>query len=390
MKNALCLIPFLLFGLTGRMQTVIDLYATMSGFHLMDNNQPVPIWGYGYIGDPFISLPSPLLRFNQGDDVVISMFNDSQEDHTIHLHGLDVDQANDGVPHTSFSILPQETAAYSFNATHPGNYLYHCHVTTTLHLTMGMYGMIVVDYSENQLYEDGPLFDRSYEFLFSDLEVETNSDITTAFPFNEIRPDYFMINGKAGEMLTANEDEFIHYAEGEEVLLRLGNMAYSLVKVIFPEEVTALVHTSDGRTLPEPFAADTLELYPGERFSVICQVESGFDGLMEVQYESMVNKTLDGSNQLQWSPGIPDNVAEQNIEQWKVYPNPTNSITTVDFSGKSPEFLRLFDLNGRMLQEWRANSSQQSRMRLDLSNYPQGVYLLQDDYGLGKMIMIGG
>ena len=83
------------------------------------------------------------LTYTEGESVQLNFTNPSPESHH-HLHGLDVDQANDGVPGTSFLVTTGDDATYSFDADYPGTFLYHCHVTTTLHLTMGMYGMVLV------------------------------------------------------------------------------------------------------------------------------------------------------------------------------------------------------------------------------------------------------
>ena len=53
---------------------------------------------------PQITFPGPVLRYSTGDSVAIHFRNDDIDKHTIHLHGLDVNQANDGVPFTSFAI----------------------------------------------------------------------------------------------------------------------------------------------------------------------------------------------------------------------------------------------------------------------------------------------
>ena len=121
-----------------------QLFSGMEGYTFLPDGTPVPIWGYGWVADGFITLPAPLLTYIEGESVQLNFTNPSPESHTIHLHGLDVDQANDGVPGTSFLVTTGDDATYSFDADYPGTFLYHCHVTTTLHLTMGMYGMVLV------------------------------------------------------------------------------------------------------------------------------------------------------------------------------------------------------------------------------------------------------
>ncbi|NDF33953.1 MAG: hypothetical protein EB157_05270, partial [Euryarchaeota archaeon] len=153
------------------------------GDFVTDSNTIVtlPVWGYGWTQpNPFVILPGPTVYAKEGDSVHLEMLNPSMEGHTIHLHGLDVDQANDGVPHTSDFIQQGESFTYRFKATHAGNFLYHCHVTTTMHLALGMYGMVIVypADSSNRVYTDGPEYDVQHEYLFSDMDARWNADYT--------------------------------------------------------------------------------------------------------------------------------------------------------------------------------------------------------------------
>ena len=147
-----------------------QLFSGMEGYTFLPDGTAIPIWGYGWVADGYITLPGPLLEYTEGESVQLNFTNPSPESHTIHLHGLDVDQANDGVPSTSFFVVTGGETTYEFEADHPGTFLYHCHVTTTLHLTMGMYGMILVNRPDMTLYEGGPGYSENAPLLFSDLE----------------------------------------------------------------------------------------------------------------------------------------------------------------------------------------------------------------------------
>jgi len=185
MRKAIFILSILLHqGLSGQV-VEIDMVSLMNGNLLLENGAYTNIWGYAYADQsPQLELPSPLVLLQEGDTVAFSMENLSAEGHTIHLHGLDVNQENDGVPQTSFFVPQGGTAVYNFRADKPGTFLYHCHVTTTLHLTMGMYGMLVVERPDQTLYDGGPSYDDSFYFLASDLEIATNDSPTLAYPFH--------------------------------------------------------------------------------------------------------------------------------------------------------------------------------------------------------------
>ena len=92
------------------------LFTGMDGLHLLDDGTQLPFWGYGYLAEETLTLPGALLVYEEGGDYAVSFVNDSPEGHTIHLHGLDVDQNNDGVPSTSFTVMANGQASYAFSS----------------------------------------------------------------------------------------------------------------------------------------------------------------------------------------------------------------------------------------------------------------------------------
>lgn len=353
-------------------QTLVELFSGMDGLTISEDGSLLPYWGYGYLSEGQMSLPAPLLTFDLGEDVELYFENPSPESHTIHLHGLDVDQANDGVPSTSFMVPFGGSGSYFFEATFPGTYLYHCHVTTTLHLTMGMYGMIVINYSDDQLFEEGPMFDKEYPFLFSDCERAVNDFPAGAFPFHEIRPDYFMVNGKSGTQLEDASGLQVIYEEGDDVALRLGNIGYSKVVVQFESEHNAVAWMSDGRELPEPISLSALEIYPGERFSVIIAPNNGTTTPIEVEYYSMVNRELESVNSI---PLIIDDsfIDENNGQDYlTIYPNP--GIGLFHFESKDGGILRVLASDGREVLQ---KTILVGKNQLDFSQLSPGTYLIK-------------
>ncbi|WP_338040424.1 multicopper oxidase domain-containing protein [Methylocucumis oryzae] len=90
---------------------------------------------------PMLRAPSPTIRVEQGDKVVITLENTHYLPHTIHLHGVDhpwlnsEGHDNDGVE--EHPVLPGEQHRYEIQPRHAGTMLYHCHVQTAQHLMMG-------------------------------------------------------------------------------------------------------------------------------------------------------------------------------------------------------------------------------------------------------------
>ncbi|MCF8239380.1 MAG: T9SS type A sorting domain-containing protein [Saprospiraceae bacterium] len=59
---------------------------------------------------------------------------------------------------------------------------------------------------------------------------------------------------------------------------------------------------------------------------------------------------------------------------WRAYPNPTSDILEFSFSGKLPESILLTDLTGRTMIQ--VMPPFQSPMRIDIGQWPNGIYLL--------------
>ncbi len=74
------------------------------------------------------SLPSPILRWREGDTVTIRVTNRLSVSTSIHWHGIILPYQMDGVPGVSFNgIAPGETFTYRFKVEQAGTYWYHSH-----------------------------------------------------------------------------------------------------------------------------------------------------------------------------------------------------------------------------------------------------------------------
>jgi len=119
------------------------------------------------------TVPGPLLRFREGEDVVIRVTNRLRdEDTSIHWHGLLVPAGMDGVPGFSFpGIKPGETFTYHFHVHQSGTYWYHSH--SGGQEQQGLYGPIIIDPARPVRYQ----YDREYIVLLSDWSPESPETI---------------------------------------------------------------------------------------------------------------------------------------------------------------------------------------------------------------------
>ncbi|WP_285712290.1 copper resistance system multicopper oxidase [Erythrobacter oryzae] len=109
------------------------------------------------------SVPGPLIRLREGQNVRLNVTNHLSEDTSIHWHGLLVPFHMDGVPGISFpGIAPGQTFAYEFPVRQSGTYWYHSH--SGLQEQQGHYGPLVIDPAGAEPAE----YDRDYILLLSE------------------------------------------------------------------------------------------------------------------------------------------------------------------------------------------------------------------------------
>jgi len=120
------------------------------------------------------SLPAPVLRFKEGDDITLNVKNTLPDDSSLHWHGLILPSAMDGVPNISDGfkgIKPGETFTYKFPAIQSGTYWYHSH--SGFQEQTGVYGAIVIDPKEPEPFE----YDQDYVVMLSDWSDEDPTNV---------------------------------------------------------------------------------------------------------------------------------------------------------------------------------------------------------------------
>lgn len=109
------------------------------------------------------TVPGPMLRLKEGQQVRIAVTNTLDEETSIHWHGLLVPTHMDGVPGVSFpGIKPGETFVYDFPIVQSGTYWYHSH--SGLQEAEGHYAPIVIEPAK----ADPVAFDREHVIVLAD------------------------------------------------------------------------------------------------------------------------------------------------------------------------------------------------------------------------------
>jgi CopA family copper-resistance protein len=126
------------------------------------------------------SVPGPLIRLREGQNVRLNVTNHLNEDTSIHWHGLLVPFQYDGVPGVSFpGIKPHETFTYDFPIRQSGTYWYHSH--SHLPEQSGHYGPLIIEPAGAEPVS----YDRDYILLLSE--------------FTPLHPHFIMSRLRTGE-----------------------------------------------------------------------------------------------------------------------------------------------------------------------------------------------
>ena len=245
-------------------------------------------------------IPAPTIRVKVGDDVRVTLHNAGHHHldksssfgnvpHTIHFHGMDLVQAYDGVPGVPTAGIPDKLLAgvpvgdsytYHFVPQYEGTYSYHCHVDTSTHALLGMFGAFIVDGPKpNTIY--GHHYDREYTLWFSEMDTEHNDAIHDVGDYDmmKFKTNYFLLNGRiftadlSNKLSTiADPRSVIKAKEGETVLLRFLAMGWDHTFMFHPHAYHMQVIGMDGRGLDSPYWKDTLPIASGERVEVLVPI----------------------------------------------------------------------------------------------------------------------
>lgn len=206
------------------------------------------------------TIPGPMIRVTEGDQVRIILKNELPDPTTIHWHGIAVPNAMDGIPDVTQSpVQPGETFTYEFVASPAGTFMYHSHFEGDLQVSAGLYAPFIID------PKDPPsrLPDVDVNLMFSEMLIEDGQTFA-AMPMAGMEPNFFTINGKAFPAT-----ETIEVKKGQLVRLRLTSIG-QFVHPIHLHGVPFKIVATDGHPVPDAaqLTKDTVLVSPGERYDI--------------------------------------------------------------------------------------------------------------------------
>jgi FtsP/CotA-like multicopper oxidase with cupredoxin domain len=188
------------------------------------------------------TIPGPLLRVRQGEELHLRLFNELAEPTSLHWHGVRVLNAMDGVPDlTQTPIEPGASFDYRFRPPDAGTFWYHAHSGDQLE--RGLHGALIIDEKE------APDVDRDIALVLG-----MPSPI-------EPPPEFALVNGAVRPDIAVRP--------GERLRLRLVNATSARGLVLRLPDHAPWVMAIDGQPA-EPFVPreGRLALAPGGRLDL--------------------------------------------------------------------------------------------------------------------------
>ncbi len=188
-------------------------------------------------------VPGPQIRVREGDRVRINLVNRLPESTSIHFHGLELPNDQDGVPYiTQPPVKPGESYTYEFTVPNAGSHMYHSHHNAAIQVGLGLLGAFVVEPAR-------PL-------------PAHKADVDRVMVLNDGYHGY-TVNGKG---FPATEP--IVCGLGQTVRIRFMNEGM-MIHPMHLHGMHMTVIAKDGWDQPMPWKCDTLNIAPGERWDVL-------------------------------------------------------------------------------------------------------------------------
>lgn len=195
-------------------------------------------------------VPAPEIRVEVGDKVRINFKNELNQSTDIHFHGIRVPNQMDGVdPYTQEAVPPGGTFVYEFEALEPAVGIYHSHHNAQEQVPNGLFGAFII----GEMPIPQVLQDQGY----------TQVDKRVNMVLNDAGTIGLSLNGKS---FPATEPYTMRVGQVMEVnYLNEGLMAHPM----HLHQPLGWIIAKDGKPLDVPLPGDTINIAPGERYTVL-------------------------------------------------------------------------------------------------------------------------
>ena len=208
------------------------------------------------------SIPGPILRVQEGAEVVVDIENQGDMDGTVHWHGLRLENRYDGTHETQPPIAVGGRFSARIAFPDPGVYWYHPHIREDYGQEMGLYGNVLVEPADPDYW---PPAHRELPLTLDDLLLEDGK----VAPFSRTETTYAAM-GRYGDVLLVNGETDLALGAklGEVLRFHLTNTANTRVfQVALPGARMKVVGGDSGHVEREQFVEEVI-LAPSERLVI--------------------------------------------------------------------------------------------------------------------------
>ncbi len=191
-------------------QSLIPMMNRFSGemtSQMTHTSQKGLVWGYNG------SVPGPTIEVTEGDRIRVILINELPEPTSIHWHGLEVPNTQDGAGGvTEPPTPPGGKHVYEFTLYQHGTFMYHTGFNVMKQDALGLGGLLVVHPQQPKSKLDKEFAIMLQEWTFAPGNPNPN---ISSMDFN-----WFTFNGKAAPSIDS-----LHLQQGERVRIRFGNLS---------------------------------------------------------------------------------------------------------------------------------------------------------------------
>jgi FtsP/CotA-like multicopper oxidase with cupredoxin domain len=213
----------------------------------------------GYNG----SVPGPLLRFREGQNVSIQVENQTSNPELVHWHGLSIPSQVDGSMEEGTPFVPAHSSwRYSFTAKPSGTRWYHSHGMAGRDLKRstytGQFGFLYIEPKNNPAQYDAEVFLALHGWN-GYLGTGGDDDGTLDVIYKN-----FSVNSHS-----LGHGDPIRVREGQRVIFRIVNASATYQHRISFSGHKFTVVSLDGNPVPNPREVEILDLGPAERIDAV-------------------------------------------------------------------------------------------------------------------------
>ncbi len=169
------------------------------------------------------TVPGPFIRVRQGDTVRLTISNDKT---SLHPHNVDFHAVTGpGGGAAATIVAPGESKDFTFKALNAGLYVYHCAFGNPgLHMTHGMYGLILVEPEGGLPEVDQEFYVMQGEFYTEGRMGREGLQLFDTQGYLDGQAEYIVFNGKTGALV-----DNMTAKVGDTVRMYVGNGGVNLV-----------------------------------------------------------------------------------------------------------------------------------------------------------------